>query len=97
MKLVLRASADADLRSIGQYTIETWGEEQAESYVSDLLDYLEALASGERRQREHVSRTGRVFLKSKFRADFVYAQKSRDTLRIVRILHERRSTPRHVA
>lgn len=48
---ILSAAARADLDSIWDYTSETWGVDQAESYVLAIRAACEALASGKRRGR----------------------------------------------
>ncbi|MEX1119756.1 MAG: type II toxin-antitoxin system RelE/ParE family toxin [Terrimicrobiaceae bacterium] len=53
MRLVLTEAALADLRSISDYTLATWGEEQEKRYISNMWSRLESLqldpASGRRR------------------------------------------------
>lgn len=97
MRLVLRATAEADLRAIARYSLEEWGEEQADQYVSELLAYLDSVAQGHRHQRLYTSGSGVVYLESKFRSYFIFSRPTKDALTIFRILHERRDVLRHLA
>lgn len=44
MQVRYSAAAEADLFSIGAYTLQTWGEAQASHYLSSLEDCCERLA-----------------------------------------------------
>lgn len=43
--VILRPNAEADLQETAEYTIETWGADQALSYIQDLRHAVEALAT----------------------------------------------------
>lgn len=40
----LTLAAEEDLRGIWQYTLETWGPEQADKYLDELGDCFDAIA-----------------------------------------------------
>lgn len=44
-KYRLTPSAKSDLIEIWNYTVETWGEKQAEKYLQDIEDKLNQLAA----------------------------------------------------
>lgn len=43
--VILRPNAEADLQETAEYTIETWGADQALSYIQDLRRAVESLAT----------------------------------------------------
>jgi plasmid stabilization system protein ParE len=47
----LTPEAEGDLLGIARYTIETWGDEQADDYAEKLRICFEAIASGKVRHR----------------------------------------------
>ena len=53
----LTPSAKSDLIEIWNYTVETWGEKQAEKYLQDIEDKLNQLAANPElgRQRPEIS------------------------------------------
>ncbi|WP_320042106.1 type II toxin-antitoxin system RelE/ParE family toxin [uncultured Desulfobacter sp.] len=54
----LTPSAKSDLIDIWNYTVETWGEKQAEKYLQDIEDKLNQLAAnpGLGKQRPEIAR-----------------------------------------
>lgn len=56
-KYRLTPSAKSDLIEIWNYTVETWGEKQAEKYLQDIEDKLDQLAGnpGLGRKRPEIS------------------------------------------
>ena len=51
MQLLLSPAAQADMSDIWDFTVERWGQEQAERYVTRLRDTLTELAAGRRSSR----------------------------------------------
>ncbi|MFL5294970.1 MAG: type II toxin-antitoxin system RelE/ParE family toxin [Phenylobacterium sp.] len=86
----LSAAADARLDEIYAYTLETWGEAQADRYVRSLFDAFAAIA-----RRDMVWRR----IPAEFGADGWYARHERhviywkrlpdDAIGVVTILHQR--------
>jgi toxin ParE1/3/4 len=95
MKLVLTEAALDDLRSIRDYTLETWGTEQEELYLSKLWSQIESIRSDPSRFRLRedlfpgcrIASEGRHVLL--FRAD-------KESLVVVRVLHSAMDFKRHL-
>ena len=85
----LTPAAQADLASIWNYSAETWGIAQAESYIRDIKRACRNLAGGVMVSRDagHV-RAG--YRKARVGHHFLYFVVAADgDIEIVRILHER--------
>ena len=87
--------AEADLLSIGEYTLRKWGETQAARYLGELEDCCQMLARNPALGRlcEHVRPGLRRFEHG--RHVLFYRQESRGIL-LSRILHQRMLPERHV-
>ena len=87
---VVRVSiqAEADIDSIAEYTKDTWGEIQADSYLMKLEDGFELLARNPLigRSCDQIRRGLRRYEIEKHVAFYVPL---RDGIRIVRVLHQR--------
>lgn len=91
----LRPKAISDLDGIWAYTVETWGEEQAERYIRMLNDTFCELATNpssgrscdEIRQGYRKSRTGR---------HVIFYKQATYGIEIVRILHQSMDVDRHL-
>ena len=88
MRLRLSGAADRDLFQIGEYTIETWGLDQADLYVRGLIEHLEELARGDRRGRV-VDGLAPDWRRSKYRSHHIYYGETGEELIVFRILHQR--------
>lgn len=86
--------AVADLENIWLYTFERWSLEQADRYHYDLIDAIEALASGLKVGRSADVREG--YLKYAVGQHFVFFQQSESRLDVIRILHRRMDVERHL-
>ena len=89
--------ATDDLYKIWEYTVDTWSEEQADKYYSELIASFEVIAASPLNIgkpfdeiipgiRGHHVRRHMVF----------YATQANGRVLIVRILHERMDYPRHL-
>lgn len=92
---VLSPAAQADVDGIWDYTAENWGVDQAESYIADIRDTCQELATGSRSSYPVDIRDGyRKALVGKHVLFF----KAEDTGRItiMRILHQKMDVGRHL-
>lgn len=55
LALRLRPSAREDLDAIWDYTVETWGQAQAETYLNGLFDVFDMLCVMPEMAREHTA------------------------------------------
>ena len=92
---VLTPRAHDDLSQIWDYTAETWGIEQADQYIQDLVATFRALAEG--------SKTGTAanqirlgYFQRVAGKHLIFYTKNRHGIRIVRILHQQMDIPRHI-
>lgn len=88
-------AADADVRSIWDYTAEHWSEEQADRYVDDIRDACRDLAAGHKRGRPvPVRRAG--YLKYRVESHLIYYRLEDAGLVVVRVLHTKMDAERHL-
>lgn len=85
----LTPAAQADLGSIWDYSVSTWGVEQAVSYIRDIENACNKLASGLMVSRDAANvRAG--YRKARVSHHFLYFVVAADgDIEIIRILHER--------
>jgi len=93
-RFLLTKLADADLLSIAEYTLRTWGEKQTEKYLNELEDACDRFA--------RLQETGRPcreirpgLYRSEVRNHLIFYRRFADKILIVRILHERMLPARH--
>ena len=95
-KRVLRRKALEDLENIWHYTKENWGESQADAYyrtLTEAMDFLIRFPEAGRRYEEVYPglrgfRAGKHIL--------FYLIRHKNTVEIIRILHERMDFRRHL-
>ena len=95
MNLEFTKAAVADLRSIRQYTLETWGGEQEEVYLNNLWSKFEDILDDPSlwRFRSDLFPGCQIALQGKHVILFRVQGK---TLQIVRILHSAMDFPSHL-
>ncbi|MEJ5902616.1 type II toxin-antitoxin system RelE/ParE family toxin [Ochrobactrum teleogrylli] len=86
--------AEADLEDIWVYTLREWSLEQANSYITDVMDAFEGLTDGSKRGRLTDIRPG--YLKYAVGSHVIYFREHENTLLVVRILHGRMDVGRHM-
>jgi toxin ParE1/3/4 len=88
--------AVADLRSIGRYTLQQWGLEQAERYLDDLGRVLNLLAASPALGREcsHI-RSGYRRMEQGRHVIFYRVRRRGAGIDVIRILHERMLPSKH--
>ena len=79
--------ARADLEEIWLYTQKTWSLDQADSYLTDIIQAFEGLAKGMKTGRPVDIREG--YLKYPVGSHMIYYRQSPSHIDIVRILHQR--------
>ena len=87
--------ARADLEEIWRYSFETWSMEQADDYISRLVEAFEAVADGSRigRPADHI-REG--YLSLPVGSHLVFYRTVSAEIQIVRVLHQRMDFQRHL-
>ena len=91
----LRPKARQDLEDIWFYTLNTWGEAQADKYIYDLNDSFEFLKDNPERGRpcDYVREGYRKHYVGKH---IVFYRKTSTGVDIVRILHQRMDLEQHL-
>lgn len=93
-RLVFSPAAVADLDHIWDYTAEKWSVEQADNYVEDIWTACRALADGLKTGRPVEVRAG--YRKYRTGSHLVFYREDSRRLEVVRILHSRMDTERHL-
>ncbi len=92
-RLELSQQARADFRDILSYTLTTWGESQLAKYRASLDDALHIILQNPSVGRPSVKPTLKVLAVGNHR---IFYRTIDDTIYVVRILHERMDTSRHL-
>jgi len=88
--------AEADLLSIGEYTLRTWGKTQAARYIGELEMCCQTMADNPRLGRPCDDvRPG--LRRLEHRKHVIFYRQEREGILISRILHERMLPDRHFA
>jgi toxin ParE1/3/4 len=92
----LSAKSIEDLKSIGRYTLKSWGREQRNIYLSKLDESFHRLADQPHlgSARDDIRKGYRVYHVR--RHLIFYRQKSTD-IEIIRILHDRMDVEKHLS
>jgi plasmid stabilization system protein ParE len=85
----LTPSAKADIRSIWLYTVETWGEEQADRYIEALDARFVEIAAGKAFSRTFSDTYPQVRVTRCEHHYIFHLSQQRKRPRIIAILHER--------
>lgn len=89
----LSQQAKEDFRDILSYTLTTWGESQLAKYSASINDALQVILHNPSAGRPSVKPTIRVLAVEHHR---IFYRTIDNTIYVVRILHERMDTSRHV-
>ncbi len=90
----LRPKARQDLEDVWLYTYETWGEEQADSYIYDLDSGFHVLANNPEKGRL-CDEIRKGYRKHSIGKHIIFYLLGRKGIEIVRILHQRMDTEWH--
>ena len=92
-RLELSRQAKADFRDILAYPLTTWGESQLAKYRASINDALHVIVHNPSAGRPSVKPTIKVLAVEHHR---IFYRTIDDTICVVRILHERMDTSRHL-
>ena len=92
-RLELSHRAKEDLRDILSYTLITWGESQLAKYRASIDDALHVILHNPSAGRPSVKPALKVLAVGHHR---IFYRTNDDTIHVVRILHERMDTSRHL-
>lgn len=95
MRLELTNAAEADLRSIFDWTEQAFGLAEAVRYQTLLNTKLAALTDAPASGRPYLGATAGTRRVTALR-HFIYFRPDGDVLRIIRVLHQRMAQDRHV-
>jgi toxin ParE1/3/4 len=87
-------AAETDIGEIWDYSADRWGTDQADSYTDAIRDACHALARGTKHGRPALVLPG--FMKYLCGSHVVYFLDYTDHLDVIRILHQRQDTERHL-
>ena len=93
-KLAFTKEARRDLREIVDYTEQKWGEKQAEKYFNQVMEKCRDLAAETISGRKRHELKGAPFSYS-VQSHIIFYQKTKKSIRILRILHGARDIPRY--
>ncbi len=93
---LLRPKAVRDLAGIWNYTVQTWGESQADNYIHDLNGSFESLSENPEKGKSCDD------IRNGYRKYYVdkhvvfYRQISKTEIEIIRVLHQAMDINRHL-
>ena len=92
--LAFSPAAEADIDGIWNYSADNWGPEQADRYTDEIRDACHALASG--RKQGRVVEVRPRYQKISTGSHVIYYRDQGDRLEIIRVLHSRMDSNRHL-
>ena len=96
MAYELSFDAKEDLREIVQYTLDKWGVDAVDAYVSELLQKLDAIGKGNVVMRKYPGKFANLYV-ARFRFHSIYFRvKANSKPEIARILHDKQDRVRHL-
>jgi toxin ParE1/3/4 len=94
-KYTFSPRARGDLEEIWDYTVERWGQTQAETYMRTIQDAIESVAIAPRRGRS-CDEIRRGYFKFAVGSHIVLYRLTKSAVDVVRILHQRMDFNRHL-
>ena len=96
MRLLFSPAAQNDIENIYDYTLQTWGADQAQSYIGQLRDACNGLQSGKLKGRD-ASDIRQGYLKRTCGSHLIfYRYRNSQILEVIRILHQRMDIGAHL-
>lgn len=94
-KIYKRAQAENDLLDVWEYSYREWGLEQADKYLDELDQHIQALAKNPElgSKRDYIREGYRVLFVNRHA---VYHIVSHTTIHIIRVLHGQMDPDRHL-
>lgn len=96
LSLLYSRAARQDIAAIFDYTLSTWGQDQANAYLDGLRAVIEDLPHT-RASWKPMPTWNLTGHRVRYRHHYVFFVVSEDSLTIARVLHERRDTVRHLS
>jgi toxin ParE1/3/4 len=94
-RLLINPEAQADIRDLLQYTLETWGRAQRDKYKAHILGAMQRLREypeiGEERDD-----LGKPYRRLVVEQHVIYYRIEPKVVRVIRVLHSRRDVPRNL-
>ncbi|MGB5358991.1 type II toxin-antitoxin system RelE/ParE family toxin [Eudoraea sp.] len=91
----LSSKADSDIDDIVDYTLETWGESQTHSYITELYQFLQTLADNPDLGRS-ASEFAPPLKRYNYKAHTIFYEPTKKGIFVVRILGQIRDFKRHL-
>lgn len=88
-KYTLTRKAEQDIRNIWSYTIDEWGEVQAERYLKGLEEKLELLSDSPDSIGKNRDSLKSGYMSSLYEKHIVFFKKAGNSIEIIRVLHQR--------
>ncbi len=92
---VLSKAAIADLKSIGRYTYDNWGENQQNIYLGDIYKVFNNLTCLTIKGHS-VYEIRKNYFKYKVGKHIVFYKEEQNIIYIIRVLHERMDVEKHL-
>jgi toxin ParE1/3/4 len=94
-RYILSPRAKADLDEIWDFTVRTWGEQQAEDYIRLLVGAIETVAENPRRGRacDEIRKGYRKYLAG---SHMIFFRKIKSGIDVIRVLHGQMDFDRHL-
>lgn len=91
----LSSKADEDIDDIVDYTLDTWGELQTHTYVTELYQFLQTLADNPDLGRS-ASEFAALLKRYNYKAHTIFYEPTKKGIFVVRILGQVRDFRRHL-
>jgi toxin ParE1/3/4 len=95
LELKIKPEAENDLMKIFEYTAKNWGVNQAEKYQDELFAGMLLITKQEQLSKEY-SYTQIAYRKLHVKRHLIFYRVEDETCLIVRILHDRMDTKKHL-
>jgi len=92
---VIRPAAEADLASIWDYTVETWGIAQAQRYLGNIEQAFADLCDDRNRGRLFSELKGE-FWRYRSGSHIILFERTGQGISVLRVLHNRMDIPSHL-
>jgi toxin ParE1/3/4 len=90
MNYKISQEAKRDLESIWRYTYENWSLEQADRYITLILDEIDYLSKSPKSGKDY-SWIRKGYFRSRVKTHFIFYKTERkpETIEVIRILHQK--------
>ncbi len=94
-RLIVSPHAARDIDWIFDYTEEQWGLDQAIAYALGIKTNLQEICEG-RRSGRTFPQLSKAYLSVTYRSHYLVYRETRETIVLIRILHQRMNIGRHL-